>query len=72
MAMSDDDHGCGVAKAVDKVIWATIGRLVDGGALEAWRQPIDIAFQKAFGDLGQGSMTWPRDSRSGRRRFWRR
>lgn len=51
MAMSDDGHGRGARKAIDKVVWATVGRMVDTEALEAWRRPIDTAIRKAFGDL---------------------
>jgi hypothetical protein len=45
------DEGRKVAKAGDRLIWATLARLVDEDALAAWRLPIKAAIQKAFGDL---------------------
>ena len=47
-AFSDEGDA---AKAGDKLILATLGRLVDEEALAAWRVPIDTAIRKAFGDL---------------------
>lgn len=38
-------------RAGDKLIRATLGRMVDEEALAAWRLPIDTAIKKAFGDL---------------------
>lgn len=49
-AMSDDP-GSKAQTAGDRLIRATIGRLVDDDALAAWRVPIDNAIFKAFGDL---------------------
>ena len=51
MAMSDTSSGQGSGKAIDRVIWAALGRMVDEEALAAWRIPIESAISKAFGDL---------------------
>ena len=51
-AMTDD--GRKAATAGNRLIRATIGRLVDEDALAAWRIPIDAAIRKAFGDLDPG------------------
>lgn len=48
-AMTDD--GRKAATAGNRLIRATIGRMVDEDALAAWRIPIDAAIRKAFGDL---------------------
>jgi hypothetical protein len=45
------DEGRKVAKAGDRLIRATLARMVDEDALAAWRLPIDAAIRKAFGDL---------------------
>lgn len=45
------DEGRKGAKAVGRLIRATLARLVDEDALAAWRLPIEAAIRKAFGDL---------------------
>jgi phage gp29-like protein len=45
------DEGRKVAKAGDRLIRATLARMVDEDALAAWRLPIKAAIRKAFGDL---------------------
>lgn len=48
------DEGRKVAKAGDRLIRATLARMVDEDALAAWRLPIDAAVRKSFGDLDPG------------------
>ena len=45
------DEGRKASATGDRLIRATLGRMVDEDALAAWRLPIDAAIRKAFGDL---------------------
>lgn len=45
------DEGRKVSAAGDRLIRATLARMVDEDALAAWRLPIEAAIRKAFGDL---------------------
>lgn len=46
-----DTTGKKAETASERIINATLARMVDTEALEAWRIPIDAAIRKAFGDL---------------------
>lgn len=46
-----DTAGRKTETASEKIINATLSRLVDTEALEAWRIPVDAAIRQAFGDL---------------------
>ena len=45
------DEGRKASATGDRLIRATLGRMVDEDALAAWRLPIDAAIRKSFGDL---------------------
>lgn len=49
LAMTDD--GRRTHNAGNRLIRATLSRMVDEDALAAWRVPIDAAIQRSFGDL---------------------